>query len=667
MTDRDRFELEMSPGMQPQGGLGDRVLVGLALLVLIGAAVIAVGKVLPDPDQVAQGSEAPSARPERTSRPSPTPRPPRVATIEDPDLEISPEQPSYQYYGWVRALNDIVIRSAPDPDATEVGNLWKGDVASASSQDHADDGSGWLLLDESGGWIPTVVGGVEQVRRYEYPRYRSSGWINTIIAGPDGFVALVQPPGGPDSYEPARTAISTDGASWRSASKSLVDLSNGGWIAWGPAGWLAVTYVTDGIIGRILIWSSGDGFQWTRLGMLAEIDGHYVGQLLGNDDGYLLETFDGRGGFGSGVGTLWSSTDGQTWVESTDPVLDRGVSGERRIVALDDGFYLWDANANPESSTLFAAYSADGQAWSELDNGPDGVGLQLTDFADGIVAIDLNRTSLAPRVWSAVVADGQVSWIRESAADAAFQGAIVRQLVSDGTRVYAFGWDLATDEPLVWTGNGVNWVRSALPDAFGGIPGLAAAGPGGVVVVGHRQTLRGDNPIFWHRTATGSWLPESEPIMAEVPDPTIDCQALPAEFLEYAVVDAAAVISCHGATPFTFRAFSVACSECSGTLDGNREPAWLLNPNQNQLFLAPFESLSNWTSTAVLGPSLIPPDPAWTGAWLEITGHFDDPAAPTCRMQPQADSIQWWTGLQSLVDQCRMTFVVTDVKVVDGP
>jgi len=665
MTDRDRFELDMSPGMQPQSGLGDRILVGLALLVLIGAVVIVVGKVLPDPDQAAQGSAAPSSRADRTPRPSPTLRPPRVATLEDPDIEISPAPPDSSFYGWIRALNDLVIRSEPDPDASEIGVLKKDEIASASSQDQPEGGSSWLLLDERGGWIATVVGGVEQVRRYAYPRYRYSGSINSIVAGPDGFVANVMPPGGPDLFEPARTAISTDGATWRSAGETLVDSWNGGWIAWGPAGWLAATYVTDESNGRIFIWSSGDGFQWTRLGMLAGIDGEYVAQLLGNEDGYLLQTYDGRGGFSGG--SLWSSTDGQTWVESTDPVLSHGDNGERRIAALDHGFYLWDADVNPVSSSLFAAYSADGRVWSEFDNGPDGVGLQLTDFVDGIVAIDLNRSSLAPRVWSGVVADGQLSWIRESAADTAFQGAVVRQLVSDGTRVYAFGWDVASEAPLVWTGNGRQWLRSTLPDSFGGIPIMAAAGPSGVVVVGSRQSLRGANPIFWHRTATGQWLPESEPILAVVPDPTTECQDLPDEFLEYAVVDQAAAISCHGATPFTFRAFSVSCRDCFGEMEGNPEPAWLLNPNRDQLFLGAGEATNDWRSTAILGPSLAPLDSAWTGTWLEITGHFDDPAAATCRVEPQADSIQWWTGLQSLIDQCRMQFVVTEVKVVSGP
>jgi hypothetical protein len=69
----------------------------------------------------------------------------------------------------------------------------------------------------------------------------------------------------------------------------------------------------------------------------------------------------------------------------------------------------------------------------------------------------------------------------------------------------------------------------------------------------------------------------------------------------------------------------------------------------------------------VLAPSLIPIDPAWTGTWVEFTGHFDDPASSTCHMPPQADSLQDWSGRQSVIDQCRTTFVVTAVKIVTGP
>lgn len=663
MTDRDRFELEMSPGMQPPSGLGDRVLVGLALVVLIGAAVIVVGKVLPDPDQVAQGSEAPSSHPQATPRPLPSPKPPRVASLTDPDVEFSPQQQNLTFYGWVRALNDLVVRSEPDPEAIQVGVLKKDDIASGSTQGAPQDGSNWFLLDEAGGWIATRVDGVEQVRRYDYPTYEFSGYVNSVLAGANGFVAMVAPPSGLNGYEPPRPAGSADGDGWTGTDEALADSWNGGSLAWGPAEWLAATYVTDEVHGRVWIWSSGDGLHWTRLGMLGGLDHEYVAQLLGNEDGYLLETYDEQGGSSPGGGSLWSSTDGRTWVESKDPLLDHSFS-ERHIAALDHGYYMWDTG--PQSNP-FAAYSADGQTWTALDHGPDGVALQLTDFGEGVVAIDLNRATLAPRVWSAVVADGTLSWIRESAADTAFEGGVVQQLVSDGSRVYAFGWDLATEQPLVWTGNGARWTRSTLPDEFGGIPAMAAAGPSGVVVVGHRPSLRGDNPIFWHRAATGRWVPESQPLMAEVPDPTTDCQDLPSEFLEFVIVDSAALVSCHGDTPFTLRAYSVACGDCFGTMDGDPQPAWLLNPNRDQLLLAPDVTTGNWSSQAVLGPSLVPIDPAWTGTWLDVTGHFDDPAASTCRIEPRADTIQWWTGGQLLIDQCRLTFVVTDVKVLSGP
>jgi len=399
--------------------------------------------------------------------------------------------------------------------------------------------------------------------------------------------------------------------------------------------------------------------------MLGGVVGEYVVQFVGSDAGYLLETNPEHGDYRPSGGTIWSSTDGQTWVESTDPAMNHVIVGNRRFVALQGGFYLWDSGTDPVAPTPFAAFSADGQAWSEIENGPDGIGLQLAGVDGGMVAIDHSRTTLAPRVWSATLDGGQVSWIRESGADEAFAGGIVRRLVSDGSRLFAFGWDRSTQVPLVWSGDGAHWIRSALPESFGGIPTVAAAGPTGVVVVGSRHTLRGDNPTFWHLTAAGRWIPEPDPILEVVPDPTADCPPPPSDVVEFLMVDAAAQVACHGSAPFTFRAFSVACAECYGDLSGNPEPAWLVSPKHNQLFLGPGRSL-DWSATAVVGPSLAL-DPSWTGTWVEITGHYDDPEALTCRQDVDWDSIEWWIGPTWLVDQCRTTFVVTSVKVVDGP
>jgi hypothetical protein len=667
MTDRDRFELEMSAEMEPPSGLGDRVLVGLAVVALVGGALIAVGNVLPDPEDVAQASAAQSSRASRTPRPSPTPEPPRVAALVEPDIEIVSQQPSLGFDGWIRALHDLAIRGRPVLDAPEIGVFEEGEISLVSSQEESLE-SGWLFLQERGGWILSTIDGVDVIRRYQYPRYRYSGWVQSVTAGPDGFVVILSQPGGPDVYEPSRPATSTDGASWRSADPSPFSSWGGvNGVASGPAGWLAAGFVRDDTRGRVLLWSSPDGLAWTRLGMLEGVHDEFVTQLLASDHGYLLETYSHGRGF-SPSGTLWSSPDGLLWRESTDPLLGHLIEGERRIAALHDGFYLWDGYGNPTATSSFAAFSEDGLSWNEVEDGPDGANLQITQFEDRLVAIDLDRKTLAPRVWSGAVADRQVSWIRETASDAAFTGAVTRQLVSDGTGVFAFGEDLATDEGLVWTGDGLQWARESLPASFGGIPLIAAGGPNGAVVVGYRRSLRGDNPIFWHLSATGRWLPEADPILVAVPDPAgEDCPALPDEFLEYAVVDAAAIVSCHGATPITFRAYSVPCRECAGSMEGNPEPAWLLNPQSDQFWLSPDDTHADWTTTAVLDPSLVPLDPDWTRAWLEVTGHFDDPAAATCHREPVADEIAYWYGLQPLVDQCRMTFVVTEVKLISPP
>jgi hypothetical protein len=671
MADRDRIEVDMSHGMQPPSAFGDRVLVGLALLVLVVGGIIALGNALPDADEIGQASSAPTSGPTHTPRPTATPAPPRVATIQPSDADFSPQPQTYTFNGWVRALHDLVVRETRSPDGRKVALLKQGDLAYASQQDESDVASGWLYLDDPAGWIAGVVDGVDQVRRYDYPRYRSSGGITSLIAGPDGFAAIVVPPGGPDSYPPGEAAFSSDGSSWQSDGESFFDSWGGGFVAWGPAGWLGASTVDDGIgPERILIWSSSDALHWTRLGALGGgAEGEFATQLLGSDDGYLLETVPVTGGGSPTDNSLWSSTDGQTWLESTDPVLSHPIFGERRIAALHHGFYLWDTGHDPIDRHPFAAFSAGGQTWSELVSrtAPDGLGLQVVDTESGIIGIDLSPTSLVPRVWSSVLDGGQLSWIRESASDRAFDGGLVRTVVSDGTRAYAFGWDATTDAPLVWTGNGRDWIRTVLPSAFGGIPQRAAAGPAGVVVVGQRQTLRGPNPIIWHRTAAGQWLPESDPILEAVPDPTTECSRPPSDVLEYGVVDSAAVIACQGATPFTFRAFSVECSNCWGHSAGNPQPAWLFNPTiNNLLFLAPSREHPDWMATVVLGPSL-EKDSSWTGSWIEITGHYDDPAALTCRQDVTADSVQWWTGLSSLVEQCRETFVVSKVQVVDGP
>jgi hypothetical protein len=664
MTDRDIFDLELSPGEQPKSGLGDRVLAAIAGLALLAGLAIAVMNAVPH-NETAQGSPTPSVAPSRTPIPVPTPQPPRVTTVTEPDIQLAQPSRQYRFSGYVRSLNGLDVYSSPDFKATKVGVFAKGAVT-YGDQAELLDSHGWLSIQDPQGWIASIAAdGSQLVRRYDYPRYLSSGGVNSLVAGPGGFVAMVNGPVDPSGSTTVRAAVSGDGAIWRASSPSAFAGWNPDLVAWGPAGWLVVSYVSDANSAtRILIWSSVDGTTWTRLGMMAGLTSDYVDQLVASDRGYLLKTVSQSGGQAS---VVWSSPNGGTWTESKEPLLNNTMSGNRRFAALSGGFYAWDAFTDPNAHPTPALFSGDGTTWRKVAGGPAGLNLQLTTYHGQALAIDADPKTLAARVWTGTVARGQMLWVRRQQDDAAFAGAVLTQLVTDGMRAYAFGWGWSNDQPFVWTNEGLQWTRSQLPGSFGGIPTQAAAGPGGVVVVGHRPTWRGDNPILWHRGPAGAWLPEANPILTVVPDPPADeCPAPPADFLEFTVADTAALVVCRGDAPISFRAWSVECPGCSGYQEGVAEPAWLLRPT-DQLYLSPVESRDqNWWGATVLRPPLTV-DPSWLSNWIEITGHFDDPAAARCHSPPTADALQWWQGQQGLVTQCRQTFVVTDVKVVSGP
>jgi hypothetical protein len=671
MDDRDIFDMELSPGEQPPSGMGDRLVVGIAAIALLGGLAIAVLNAVPN-DEAALASPTPSLAPSPTPVPIPTRPPARVVTVVPPDVEIVQPTPQPAFSGWIRALTDILVVAGPQADAARVGVLAKGTAAQADQEDQPATEPGWLHVDNPEGWIESIRDGEPLIRRYEWPSYRSSGWVESIGAGNDRAVAMVVPVSEPNSYLPAGPLVSSDGVTWRSGSASAFGSWGLGGVSWGPAGWLGVSYVSDwNDTSRIWLWRSADGQSWTRLGMMGGVTSDYPNQLVASERGYLLITnSQGYGGPSRPVGNVWFSPDGNTWTESNDPALNGPISGEVRLRAAAGGFYLWDSSTQPITGPRFAAFSADGLTWRRVADAQDGVNLQLTDAGGRLLAIDADRSTLAARVWSGTIARGQVVWSRRPEADAAFVGGVITQLVTDGARAYAFGSDLSSGRALVWTWDRGAWKRTELPASFGAAPTLAAAWPGGVVVVGHRSTLRGDNPIFWHRTPSGGWLPESAPVIAYVPDPTGDeCPPLPTDFLEFVTGDAAGVLACHGAQPITFRAWSATCDQCWGYDPADvSEPGWLLQPTDNQLYLNPTKTTDGgWWTNAVLSPG-VTVNPSWRTAWVEVTGHYDDPAAVTCRHQPSADELQWgWSGIQGVITQCRQTFVVTTVKVVGGP
>ena len=642
-------------------------MVGLATAVLIGAALIVIGKVLPH-DGTANASPSTSATADSATgkatpkpRPTATPRPLATVTLLPGTPPVPTPQPA-QFGGWFRAKVDLPVKSDASDTSLTIATIRAGDLGNMGPA----EASGWFPLSDpaSGGMIHLAGNQAGTVEWITPPPTISSGYVSWLLATAHGFVAEASSPA-----TASHLIVSRDGSHW-TAEPAAVPGVDVPWLpyAFGPAGWMAYT-VDDqsgsGIPERPVttwLWSSPDAVHWKVLGAWVDPTnlGRYPDQLTGTARGYVLTMPDYR--YGGATGT-WFSADGVTWNETAYPGF--GAGRNRQVIGTDAGFFAWDESGDYTSPVLNAAFSADGRTWTAVDRGPDGSSLQLAALGDRLLALDRDRVSGSARAWIGSVRRRGFSWRRDLAADQAFEGAVVTVVVSDGNRVTAFGWERGSEASLVWTGDGQHWRRSVLPEAFGGIPHQAAAGPAGVVAVGYRANARGPNPVIWHESPTGSWAPEPSPVLAMAPNPTSgDCPARPTDALGFILLDVAAAPACFGNSPITLRAWATPCDWCSGGAIGNRAPAWLAEPTAEQLLLTPI-ALGSSSWQALLPPAL-PLNPAWMGHWLEITGHFDDPAAVTCSWTPGPDELGWYDGRRSTIEGCRQRFVVTAVQIVQG-
>ena len=651
-------------------------MVGLAVVVLLGAAWILVGKVLPKSHDVSRATPSPasasvelSAQPTRTPWPTPTPRP-LGEVILLPGTPPSPTpQPTSQFSGWIRAKEDLAIRIEPVLSIVGHGSLTAGTLAYAWSDPETDAAGGdlgWMQITDPqpGGWIATTPNGVSVVDRIGPPPVPTSGYVNTLVAGQGGFLALASPAGRSDQPSVTLPLVSSDGAVWRWGSSP-----SPGWsAAWGPAGWLTFSLDTNGDTPEAWIWRSSDGVSWESLG--AWIDprdpGSGASQLVGTPRGYLLTTQpQGRGGLFGGS-ARWYSSDGVTWDEMPDTGLGPGVWPQITGTAL--GFYTWDGRPAVErvKDEAVAAFSSDGMHWAPILAGPSGYQQQIGAIDGRLIAISVDPVSGSAEVWIGSVVRTGLEWRRDPGQDQVFAGAAVSAVASDGQRLAFFGWSLNAERPIAWIRDGDGWATSLLPASFGGIPRTAAIGPNGFVVVGYRTNLRGANPVFWHQSADGSWAPEADPAFKVAPDPsTADCGTVPRNALEFTLLDRATAPFCLGDSPMTLRLYSVSCDGCYSEPGGRRTPEWLTDAGSNQLQLSPIESSNGW-GQAVLAPNLTF-DPSWSNHWVEVTGHFDDPASASCKWVPAPDEQSWYSGHQEVVNGCRQTFVVTALRLVDGP
>jgi hypothetical protein len=667
VTESEEIQLETEEGWRPGSSGGERILVVLAAIALVGAVLIVAGNVLKR-DETASVA---SASPHTTSGATPTQRPTPVPTPQELDLvpqsapSAEPEAPLFN--GWIRTKVDLPIKSDANDGSVTVRTLPAGSTVYVDEQaDSANSGQGWLYVEGPGpgGYLATLDAGTDLVHRYPASPSRWPGGIWSIAAGPRGLVAMGSQAGRSDRPYPAGSLFASGhGVGWYPSGVDS-DLSCClSAVAWGPAGWLLVgtTNNSEGV----WIWSSQDGEDWRALGVLG--DG-YPDSLTGSEKGYLLA--EGGGSGGRGAQTTWFSTDGGHWTSVDTGLQALGhLRSNQRLAATDVGFYAWtDAACCDASSAAAAAFSPDGRTWSPVSAYPNGSRLQVTALGGSLIGINTDENG-ASHAFIGSVEGKQLSWHPMPGAANAFGNAVVSGLVSDGRHAIAFGWDRTSEAAMAWVSDGGSWSRTVLPGAFGGIPTVVAGGPTGVAVVGHDWNAIGDNPVLWHWNGAGSWAPELAPVIAAVPVPSAaDCPHLPNDGVSFVSLDHALAVACFGDAPITVRLWSNRCDGCSGEQGGTYEEGWLAAPTLNALQVSPVQWLDQSWATAILDPSLgEEPDPGWTGTWLELTGHFDDPRAADCRWIPDDASLAYYGGARQIVESCRQQFVVTRVQVVDGP
>lgn len=187
--------------------------------------------------------------------------------------------------------------------------------------------------------------------------------------------------------------------------------------------------------------------------------------------------------------------------------------------------------------------------------------------------------------------------------------------------------------------------------------------------------------------STSTWSPTptpdagASPTAAPSPSPTalIGVGGCPTPPVDVAttrdLVHAGKAVKCFGTTPITFRAYVPTTDGLGGVSGSKMTPAWLADDWMG-VILQPMplaeQDQNAWLVVRVppsLGRCSITDEAAPTcpfgphlDGYVMVTGHFDDPAAATCKSAP------WESGQDpggpskaKMVARCRARFVVTAV------
>jgi hypothetical protein len=245
--------------------------------------------------------------------------------------------------------------------------------------------------------------------------------------------------------------------------------------------------------GLASVWTSTDGTTWSRTRLDGAVIGGSANAVTAGGPGLVAVggpawfcEFD-RGSDCEGSAVVWTSTDGVTWVLTSDDedvfggpgaqIMNSVTAGGPGLVAVGSTGRVEDGMDGDVDAAVWT--SIDGITWSRIDHDEavfGGGGMQsVTAGGPGLVAVGGNT------IWTSV--DG-TTWVRVPDQNAVFDGADIDGVTAGGPGVVAVG--SANGRAAVWTSaNGTRWSRvldapildaSRLRAVSSGGPGLVAVG-----------------------------------------------------------------------------------------------------------------------------------------------------------------------------------------------
>ena len=503
--------------------------------------------------------------------------------------------------------------------------------------------------------------------------------VRSLVPTPSGFAVLGV---GANNDEPATFVLagSPDGRRW-----SRVTTGPSGpaftFLAGGPLGWIASSNEAGGATDTTALWFSTDGVAWERVAArsgpaMADISNSETSPLSAGPVGFAIVGQLTEAG--NSVSAMWFSRDGRTWTEAAE-LRGRNVD---RVVHVPDGLVAFSGGCCAGPGT--ALFSTDGRTWRDLttDPGspfdPDAGQALITTIGSTLVVIRSGAGG-GIEVFSGDTAQAAggaaIVWRHAASTDAAFGGAGVSTLAGANHGALALGFDRASLAPIAWTSpDGGAWQRTALDaDLFGGgVPGLAASNAGegsSFVAIADRSNGAGDvRPQLWRSDEGSTWVDAASDALGSLPAvATGPCPvSRPKDVEELLTMKRSLWPICFGDAPLHVQGFIADC-ECGGTTTQQATPSWLIDSLGFSAFYLRGPIVAAASGPGGFGVMIDPTHPVTvppTGTHVELTGHFDDPAAATCRVFPLPGAFGPVTPMAQSVAFCRAAFVVTGIRTL---